>query len=251
VSSTDRICAIVGYGPGISLAVANRFVREGYALQLFARNQQKLDEHVKRFREAGATALGRSADAGKFDQLQAAMGDAAKESGYPSVLVYNAVTDVADRASTISPKALSAAFDVGATGMIAASQFVLKDMQAKGRGTILITGGQLGETPWAVRASMSACKAALRSLALTLAEDVADMGVHVVYFSNGVPAVPGSDEARIIGDAYWNLHSQPRHEWQTDVGWHSMGTPGSSGWWPFADGGAWARQRAAERAREG
>ncbi len=240
----NDVCAIVGFGPGIGMAVAERFAREGFALQLFARDQPTLDGYVEQFREQGVKAFGTSADAGNFDELERAMSAAAEELGPPSVLVYNAATKVPDRASIISPKDLSAAFDVNTTGMIAAAQFALRDMGKQGRGTILITGGEIAVEPAASHASMSAGKAALRSLAITLAEDAADVGVHVAYFSNGVSIGPGSDEARIIGDAYWNLHAQTRDEWQTDVEWHGRG------WWPYADGGAWVRKRAIERVRE-
>jgi NAD(P)-dependent dehydrogenase (short-subunit alcohol dehydrogenase family) len=243
-SENDDVCAIVGFGPGVGLAVAERFAREGFALQLFARNQEKLDSYVDQFRARGTRAVGKRADAGQFAQLRQAMSDAADELGAPSVLVYNASHYSVGKASTVPPEDLSAALDVGATGMIAAAQFALEGMRRRERGTILVSGGWFAIKPAAPFALMSACKAALRSLTLTLAEDAATMGVHVVCFSHSTVVTPQSAEARIIADAYWNLHSQPREEWLSEAEWNGWG------WWPYADGGEWVRKRAVERARE-
>ena len=42
---TDKVCAIVGFGVGVSMGVARAFGREGYALALVARNPSKLTEN--------------------------------------------------------------------------------------------------------------------------------------------------------------------------------------------------------------
>jgi NADP-dependent 3-hydroxy acid dehydrogenase YdfG len=57
-----KIMAIFGAGPGFGLSVAQRFGREGYELALVARNEQRLNEHVRTLGEKGIKAQAFSDD---------------------------------------------------------------------------------------------------------------------------------------------------------------------------------------------
>jgi short-subunit dehydrogenase len=59
----SRTIAIVGAGPGVGLAVAERFGREGFEVALIARDTKKLDDLVSRLKTTGKphrAAAGRS-----------------------------------------------------------------------------------------------------------------------------------------------------------------------------------------------
>jgi NAD(P)-dependent dehydrogenase (short-subunit alcohol dehydrogenase family) len=50
----QAICAVVGAGPGIGLAVARRFARQGMRVALLARRPQALDGYVAGYVQAGS-----------------------------------------------------------------------------------------------------------------------------------------------------------------------------------------------------
>jgi NAD(P)-dependent dehydrogenase (short-subunit alcohol dehydrogenase family) len=91
-------------------------------------------------------------------------------------------------------------------------------MRAGGAGTILITGGALALEPHAPYASLAIGKAGVRSLALSLAEELEPAGIHVAtvticgYVGSGEPFMPDT-----IADAYWKLYVQPREAWEREV----------------------------------
>jgi NAD(P)-dependent dehydrogenase (short-subunit alcohol dehydrogenase family) len=69
----SKIIAIVGFGPGTSIAVAQKFGAEGFSLALVGRNEERLAASVSALRAGGATAFGFPADAGDPASIRAAI----------------------------------------------------------------------------------------------------------------------------------------------------------------------------------
>ena len=82
---------VVGAGPGIGLAVARRFAREGFAVGLIARRQDALDGYVLELLGEHDVVLGVAADAADPAALEAAWSSVVAALGDPEVLVYNAM----------------------------------------------------------------------------------------------------------------------------------------------------------------
>lgn len=40
---TERLCVVAGVGPGMGLAIAERFALEGFAIALLARNRSQIE----------------------------------------------------------------------------------------------------------------------------------------------------------------------------------------------------------------
>ena len=59
----SKTIVVVGFGPGISTAVAERFGAEGFSLALVARNRDRLNAGVGALKEKGIAAAPFSADA--------------------------------------------------------------------------------------------------------------------------------------------------------------------------------------------
>lgn len=79
------VCVIVGAGPGVGLAVARRFGREGMAIALLARSDDKVQRYAADLAQDGITAQGFAADADDLDQLAAVLQQVARELGPPNV----------------------------------------------------------------------------------------------------------------------------------------------------------------------
>jgi short-subunit dehydrogenase len=207
-------CCIVGAGPGIGLAVAEAFAREGFDLSLIARRPERLArERADLAQRSGRRVQGFAADASEAASLRQGLDAAAAALGPVQVLVYNVASAGTGRPLGLSPETLLSDFRANVMGALVAAQTVAPAMRKARRGTILFTGGGFAHEPAPNYASLSLGKAALRSLTHTLAQELGADGVHVATVTVHGFVQPGThfDPAR-IAQAYLALHRQtPGH----------------------------------------
>jgi NADP-dependent 3-hydroxy acid dehydrogenase YdfG len=92
-------------------------------------------------------------------------------------------------------------------GALAAALAVLPAMQARGEGSLLFTGGGFAHHPSAATSSIGIGKAALRALALCLAEELAPTPLRVGLLSiMGMVRAGGLFDPLRIGEAFLALH---------------------------------------------
>jgi len=205
----QTVCAIAGMGRGVSLAVARRFGSEGFRVAMLARRAERLAELEKELKGAGVEARGYQADLGVDGLVRGAFQRIEAEMGRPSVLVYNASSGRAGRPTSLTERSLVSDFRINAVAPLWCVQEVLDGMMEAGGGTILLTGGGLALAPQADVASLSIGKAAIRSLAYSLAQELEPAGIHVAsvticgYVKEDTPFAP-----ELIADEFWRLHMQ-------------------------------------------
>ncbi|HTL99150.1 MAG TPA: SDR family NAD(P)-dependent oxidoreductase [Holophagaceae bacterium] len=203
--ATAPLTAIVGMGPGMGMALARRFGREGHRLGLLARRADALSGLVDQLKSEGFDAHGHAVDAGDPAALKKALGAAS-----PDVLIYNASIFREATPSQLDPEELVTEFRAMAAGFLAAIQAVLPSMKAKGRGTILLTGGGSALSPFASGASLSVGKAAQRSLLLSLAQELGGTGIHAATVTIcGMIQEGTAFDPQKLAEQFWQLHAQP------------------------------------------
>jgi short-subunit dehydrogenase len=159
-------------------------------------------------KEVGENAQAFPADVADSASIEKAFAEIKTSLGSPTVLVYNAAKLTTGKPSEINVATLIDDFKVNVAGALASALAVIPDMKADGNGTILFTGGGLAMYPSAMYASLSVGKAAMRSLAFTLNEDLKDSGIFV-----GTVTIGGTVEAGTffdpdtIAEKYWELHT--------------------------------------------
>lgn len=201
---------VVGAGPGLGLAVARRFAAEGAAVALVARDAGRLGALAEPL-----AALPVPAEVSDVEALRAAFTVVRTTLGDPTVLVYNVGTNLVGPPSLLPYEEFRTAMAVGPAGLLASAQEVLPAMRAAGRGTILVTGSGQALHPMAEFGAVGPQKAAVRALALALAEEVEPDGVHVVTVTirGGIEAGTYFDPDR-IAERFWALHTEPRESWR-------------------------------------
>ena len=176
------VCLIVGVGPGTGAECARRFARGGYAIAMFARNRERLDELESELEDA----KGYVCDVSDLEQLVDTVHKVQSEMGAPEVLIHNAVSGVLDGggASTFlesDPQRLEHNFRVNTTSLLYLAREVAPAMIEAGRGAILVTGNTSATRGKARFAYFAPTKAAQRILAQSMARDLGPKGVHVAY----------------------------------------------------------------------
>jgi len=208
--------AIVGAGPGLGLAIARTFGRQGFDVALISRNPAKLDGYVAQLAEENITAAAFPADVFDRAALQQALADAATRFGGIDVLEYSPV-DASGGVSLTSPSEttvddVQSQMDAQLYGSIAATQAVLPAMRAAGAGTLIFTTGAGSVDPVPFIANVNAAAAALRNWVINLNKELTGTGVYAAHLAINVsidgavpdfPAAPASD----IAAAYWELHT--------------------------------------------
>ncbi|HEV2364365.1 MAG TPA: SDR family NAD(P)-dependent oxidoreductase [Caulobacteraceae bacterium] len=217
-----RTIVIVGYGPGVSNAVAERFGAEGFSCALVARTAAKLEVGVAALEAKGVTAAAFAADAAHPAAIVTALRDARARLGPIGAIHWNAYPGgEAGDLMAVEPAAIGKVFDVAVTGLVAAVQEALSDLKADGRGAVLVTNGAFGELGpamdgLAVRLNamgLAVANAAKTKLAGLLSERLRGDGVFVgevmiagavkgTGFDRGGPAI----DPAVIAQKFWDLY---------------------------------------------
>jgi NADP-dependent 3-hydroxy acid dehydrogenase YdfG len=228
----SRIIVVVGYGPGVSAAVAEKFGAEGFGVALVARSADRLAAGVAALQAKGVTATAIPADAGGPAAIAAAIARARAELGPITAVHWNAYGggETGDLAAA-DPAAVGHVFDVAIVGLLAAVQAALPDLKAAaGAGAVLVTNGAFGDdTPAMDQVAVSMktmgvalANAAKRKLVGLLAARLAAEGVYVgeVTIAGAVKgtawAADGGIDGAVIADAFWRLY-QGRSETRARV----------------------------------
>jgi short-subunit dehydrogenase len=216
-SSIDpRHLLIVGAGPGLGASIGRRFAQGGYHVTLLARSAEGLDGMAKGLADTGATVDTVTADAGDPDGLRATLSSLFEGDGAPGLVVCSAAMLAQDSLLTSDVAYLHQAYDVDVVSAVVAAQVAAPAMRGAGGGTIIFTGGGWADYPMAMFSTLSVGKAALRSAATVLGEDLADDGVRVATITIAGQIAPGTafDPDR-IAETYWSV-VQSSDDWQSE-----------------------------------
>ena len=206
-----KTLVIVGYGTGISTAVAEKFGAEGFSVAIVARNEQHL--------AAGAFA----GDASDPAAVRAVLAKVRAKLGPIAVIHWNAYGggEAGDLATT-DPAAVRGVFDVAVIGLLAAVQDALPDLKNAKDGAVLVTNGAFGELSEQMNAyaigtksmGLALANAAKHKLVGLLAQRLKDDGVYVgevmiagvikgTRFDSGAS---DAIKASTIADKFWELY---------------------------------------------
>jgi len=216
-----KTIVVVGFGPGISTAVAERFGAAGFSVALVARSAERLAAGVAALKAAGVAAAGFTGDAANPTSIRAAIGKARAAFGPVTVLHWNAYGAAeAGDLLTADPAAISGAFDVAVVGLLSAVQEALPDLKAAEGGAVLVTNGAFGELNPQIDAMATSLKVmglalgngAKHKLVGLLSQALKAAGVYVgeVMVAGGVKGTAyGGDtgiEPSAIADRFWTLY---------------------------------------------
>jgi len=215
----SKAIAVVGAGPGVGLAVAERFGREGFQVALIARDSDRLNTLAHQLDAKGITAAAFPADVLDRPQLARALQDAGERLGGIDVLEYGPSpgSDSLKTARNIDAGNEQFHLDLAVLGAIAAVGSVLPGLLAQRSGSLLFTTAVSAQHPVNFTASFGVAAGAALNYARLLYQDLKPEGIHAGIVSiagivvqpgedagsnRGLPSVPVAD----VAEAHWRHH---------------------------------------------
>ncbi|RDI01021.1 short subunit dehydrogenase [Curtobacterium sp. AG1037] len=204
--------AIVGAGKGLGAAVAERFGREGFAVALISRNQDRLDSLAAQLGESGVTAKGFAANVRDGDSLRAALEAATEQLGPIEVLQYSPLPAKEFMRPVLETTAedLVGPVEFSVYGSVNAVRQVLPGMRALGTGTILFVNGGSAVRPGARVTGTSVAFAGESAYAQLLHDAVAEEHVHVgqLIIPFGIDDGQDAHSSAAVAEQLWTIHSE-------------------------------------------
>jgi NAD(P)-dependent dehydrogenase (short-subunit alcohol dehydrogenase family) len=177
------VCLVIGAGAGIGGTVARRFAQQGYHAVLCRRSDlEGLNRLVDAIRSEGGSADGFLLDAVAADSIETNVAAIEADIGPIEVVVYNLGAQIGDRAlKDTSAKAFETGWRLATFGLFRLASAVCPLMEARGKGTILVTSATAAMRGNAGQHSHSAAMGGRRMLCQTLNAEFASKGIHVVH----------------------------------------------------------------------
>jgi NAD(P)-dependent dehydrogenase (short-subunit alcohol dehydrogenase family) len=177
------VCLVIGAGAGIGGNVGRRFAREGYHAVLCRRSDEEgLHALVEGIQAEGATASGFLLDASEPDGIEQRIASVEADIGPIEVLVFNLGAQIGDRPlADTSYKAFELGWRLATFALFRAASALCPRMEARGRGTILVTSATAAVRGHKGQHSHAAAMGGRRMLCQTLNAEFAPKGIHVVH----------------------------------------------------------------------
>lgn len=173
----QKVCAIVGAGPGNGKALALRFAQDGFRVALMARDEKRLTALAREV--PGGLAVG--CDVTRKESIVAAFTRVERELGAVDTLLYNAGNYVPGGVENTQADGLEACFRVNAVGCLHAVQQVVSGMRKRADGAIIVIGATASRRGSAGVLPFATAKAGQRVMVESMARELWPLGIHVAY----------------------------------------------------------------------
>ena len=172
-----RVALITGASQGIGRACALAFAREGAAVAVAARNQQKLDELVTEITAAGGKAAAFVIDVADEEQIKSGIKAAIAQFGKIDIRVNNAGITRDQLVMRMKRADWDTVLNTNLTSAYLCIQQVIGSMLKQRWGRIINITSVFGQTGQAGQANYAASKAGLIGLTMAMAREVASRNI--------------------------------------------------------------------------
>ena len=182
---SGKTAVITGGNSGIGLATARLFVREGAKVAIIGRDSKTLDAARQ---ELGNNVIAIKADVSSIDEVEAAAKEVEAKLGKIDILFANAGIAEFTPMDQVNEAFFDKTFDINVKGVFFTTQKFAPLM--RDNGAVLFTTSVVNKKGWPGTSVYSASKAAVRSLARTLAAELQPRRIRVNAISPGPIETP-------------------------------------------------------------
>lgn len=209
---------VIGAGPGLGLALVNRFAAAGMKVAMSSRSADRLNQ--LRPTAFGDRVQAVPCDATNAQDVALLFDQVAETMGQPDLVVFNAGTFRTGGILDITPADFEECWRILCYGGFLVGQTAARVMLQRGRGgTVLFSGATASMRGAAGFANLAVPKFGLRALAQSMAREFGSKGIHIAHIV--IDGQIGGGDTQIppeaIAEAYYQLHMQPRGSWTHEL----------------------------------
>jgi NAD(P)-dependent dehydrogenase (short-subunit alcohol dehydrogenase family) len=175
----NKVAVIMGTGPGLGMALANRFARADFRVIAACRAPEKLS--FNRSAEEVRNVEFVSCDASNEREVTALFERVAADFAAPGIVIFNAGAYEPGHVLEIDPQDFERCWRVGCLAGFLVGRAAARLMVAAGAGTIIFTGASASLRGSAGFANLAVAKFGLRALAQSMARELGPRGIHVAH----------------------------------------------------------------------
>ena len=177
------VCLVIGAGAGIGGNVARRFSAEGYHACLVRRSdQQGLDNLVEGIQAEGGLASGFLLNVVEENAIEERVREIEANIGPIEVAVYNLGAQIGDRSlQNTAYKAFEMGWRLATFGLFRLASVLCPLMQARGKGTIIVTSATAAVRGNSGQHSHASAMAGRRMLCQSLNAEFSSKGIHIAH----------------------------------------------------------------------
>ncbi|MBJ7275044.1 SDR family NAD(P)-dependent oxidoreductase [Marinobacter salarius] len=222
----NKVCIVMGVGPGNGEAFVRRFSDEGYQVAMLARSK----DYLLQLEQSISNTYAFPCDLMESEQIGTVLAAIRDRLGPAAVLLYNAGGGVFKNVEEASLEDFEANWRINVQGLVAATKAVLPQLREHDTASIIVTSASAATRGRANTAPFASAKAAQRSLAQSMARQLGPEKIHVAnVVIDGVVDLPRSRKAladkpddffvkpAAVADAVWNLCQQHPSAWTFEL----------------------------------
>jgi len=179
----DSVCLVIGAGAGIGGHVGKRFARAGFHSVLCRRSDEEgLRRLVGEIEAEGGRASGYLLDASLDNTIEERVAQIESDIGPIDTVVYNLGAQIGDRPlAATNYKTFELGWRLGTFGLFRTASVLCPLMEARGKGTILVTSATAAVRGNKGQHSHAAAMGGRRMLCQSLNAQFAPAGIHVAH----------------------------------------------------------------------
>jgi 3-hydroxybutyrate dehydrogenase len=186
----DQVAVITGAASGIGLEIARTFAREGAQVAVADLDGAAATRVATELARAGAKAIPLAMDVTREDEVDSGMARVVTALGRIDILVCNAGIQVISPLESLSLAEWHRVLAVHLDGAFLTTRAALKEMYARGRGSIIYMGSVHSKEASALKAPYVTAKHGLIGLAKAVAKEGARHGVRANVICPGFVRTP-------------------------------------------------------------
>ena len=161
---------IVGYGPGVGMALGAQLVTSGTKVTAISRTRpNSMSDDI----------VWISADVGRGVEIHMAIEQAVAVHGVPDAVFFNPVAVRNARGMDVNPDDIMDDLRTTVAGALHVTQCVVPYLKTVPGSSLIFTGGILGDIPHPMFTSVGIAKAALKNLVYSVAKELRATGINI------------------------------------------------------------------------